>query len=43
MLGLRILVATDITLIDQLADLIDETNQLIAILTTIIGKTKAKA
>ena len=40
---LRLLVATDITPKDQLADLIDETNQLIAILTTIIRKTKPKA
>ncbi len=40
---LRLLVATDITPKGQLADLIDEANQLIAILTTIIKKTKANA
>lgn len=40
---LKLLVATEITHKDKLADLIDEADQLIAILTTIIKKTKANA
>ena len=40
---LKLLVATEITQKDQLADLIDEADQLIAILTTIIKNTKANA
>lgn len=38
---LRLLVATDIIPASRLEELIDEANQLIAILTTIIKKTKA--
>jgi four helix bundle protein len=37
---LRLLVATDIIPENQLSDLIDESNQLVAILTTIIKKTR---
>ena len=40
---LTILVATDVTTKDQPTDLIYEANQLVAILTTIIKKTKANA
>ena len=38
---LRLIAATDITSKDRLGDSMDEANQLIAILTTIIKKTKA--
>jgi four helix bundle protein len=37
---LRLLAATEIIPIDRLADLIDESNQLIAILTTIVKKVR---
>jgi four helix bundle protein len=40
---LRLLAATDITSKDRRGDLMDEANQLITILTTIIKKTKANA
>ena len=40
---LRLIAATDIISKDRLGDLMDEANQLIAILTTIIKKTKANA
>ena len=39
----RLLVASDITPKDELAELIDEASQLIAILTSIIKETKANA
>ena len=39
----RLLVASDITTKDGLAELIDEASQLIAILTSIIKETKANA
>jgi len=40
---LRLLVATEVATQNQTTDLIDEANQLIAILTTIVKKTKANA
>ena len=40
---LRLLAATEVIPKDQSADLIDEANQLIAILTTIVKKTKTNA
>ena len=40
---LRLLVATEVVAQHQSTDLIDEANQLIAILTTIVKKTKANA
>jgi four helix bundle protein len=39
---LRLLVATDIVAENQLASLLDESNQLVAILTTIVKKLKAQ-
>jgi len=39
---LRLLIATDILLEKQLAHLLDEANQLVAILTTIVKNTKAQ-
>jgi four helix bundle protein len=38
---LRLLVATDIVLENQLAPLLDESNQIVAILTTIVKKLKS--
>lgn len=39
---LRLLVASDVTPEDRLIELIDESNQLVAILTTIVKKSKPK-
>ena len=40
---LKLLAATDVAPNDQLTDLIDEANQLVAILTTIVKKTRSNA